>query len=145
MPRGHKPIDISIRFFEKVKISTSNPMWNGTTCWIWKASKNDKGYGGIGYQGKVVRSHRLAYEMLIGDIPDGLELDHLCRRRDCVNPFHLEPVTHKVNMSRGKAASKTHCLRGHPLSGSNVGINSVIKTRYCKTCKSINGNKRCYK
>jgi hypothetical protein len=69
-------------------------------CWNWTGSVNEKGYGRLSVNGKPRRAHRLAYEHMIGEIPQGLELDHLCKNRRCVNPWHLEPVTHLVNVAR---------------------------------------------
>lgn len=72
-------------------------------CWVWLGSISDSGYGTIGRGpgGKNVKAHRWVYENIIGKIPDGLQLDHLCRNRSCVNPAHLEPVTHTENIRRG--------------------------------------------
>lgn len=67
-------------------------------CWIWTGAHNSDGYGNFAYEGSWVQAHRLAYKKLVGYT--SLELDHLCRRRDCVNPNHLEPVTHAENMQR---------------------------------------------
>ena len=112
------------------------------TCWLWTASA-DRGYGQIyagGRLGKTLLAHRVAYEMLVGPIPEGLHLDHLCRVTLCVNPNHLEPVTPRENTLRGessmaKRARQTECLRGHPLSGANLYTNSK-GGRSCKICKN---------
>ena len=72
-----------------------------TDCWLWTASTVTGGYGRFRYLGKLMLAHRAAYEMLIGPIPAGLVIDHLCRTRRCVNPSHMEPVTQAVNISRG--------------------------------------------
>ena len=71
-----------------------------TGCWEWTGHVNNAGYGRV----KNDYAHRLAYEMFVGPIPDGADLDHLCRRRSCVNPAHLEPVTRSENVRRGYAA-----------------------------------------
>ena len=120
------------RFWEKVQIQT-----NG--CWEWTAAKDEEAYGFFRAGGKQVRAHRWAYEYCIGLIPPGLEPDHLCRNRSCVNPWHMEPVTNIVNILRGNGqgainARKTHCKKGHPLAGDNLGIQSDGKKRYCVTC-----------
>jgi len=116
-------------------------------CWEWRGSVNHSGYG-LAWDGKKLRIvHRIAYEELIGPIPAGLQIDHLCRNRPCINPAHLEPVTALTNVrrsangERGKNlvamhAAKTHCPQGHPYSGENL---YVCKTRprsgrQCKTC-----------
>lgn len=69
-------------------------------CWLWTGALCDSGYGRF-RAGTLVRTHRYAYELMVADIPDGLDLDHLCRRRACVNPYHLDPVTRGVNVRRG--------------------------------------------
>jgi HNH endonuclease len=80
-------------------------------------------------------AHRWAYSLLVGPISDGLEINHLCRNRACVNPDHLEPLTHadhaKVTRSRTK---KTHCPSGHPYAGDNLYINPTSKAPTCRAC-----------
>ena len=115
-------------------------------CWLFTASKTAAGYGKIGRGGKKLGwlyAHRVSYEIMVGPIPVGLTLDHLCRVPDCVNPDHLDPVPIGVNVARGTAAQarKAHaaeqvtCLRaGHALvAGRNQ--------RYCPTCKNENAVK----
>ena len=86
-------------------------------------------------------SHRLAYELEIGPIPAGLEIDHLCRVRNCVNPAHLEPVTHAENIRRGTGplaenARKTECVHGHPLEGANLYVRPGDGHRQCRACNT---------
>ncbi len=113
-----------------------------SACWIWSGKPNENGYGifgGNGYsrRGSSKRAHRRAYELAVGPIPDGLTIDHLCRRRLCVNPLHLEPVTLEENIRRARAAgAKTHCKRGHELTGANVHFRRDGRGRECQTCKS---------
>lgn len=111
------------------------------TCWLWTACTFRGGYGSFWFDGKLVRAHRFAYELLISPIPRGLQLDHLCRVRACVNPVHLEPVTGRENVLRGEGptafnALKTHCAHGHLLDEVNTYHSpSRPLGRYCWTCK----------
>lgn len=99
-------------------------------CWIWQGRTN-QGYGVYG--GRV--AHREAYKRIIGPIPDGLELDHLCLRPACVNPAHLEPVTRAEN-ARRRAANRTHCKNGHEYTPENTRFYSDRgwKVRACRAC-----------
>lgn len=106
-----------------------------TTCWIWTGWVNPEGYGRVVFKGKRYQAHRLVYEKLVGLIPKGLQLDHLCRNKSCVNPEHLEPVTAKENTLRGNGQSavnlrKTHCIRGHRLDGDNLMMIKRTCPRY---------------
>ncbi len=103
-----------------------------TGCWLWMGATYIGGRGGtrgshpLPYgQFRRMPAHRWAYERFVGPIPNGLQLDHLCRTTLCVNPDHLEPVTNRENVLRGTSPSagnarKTHCNRWHPLSGDNL-------------------------
>lgn len=111
------------------------------TCWLWTGMTTPTGYAsfyaGIHGGGKTY-AHRFVYDLMVGRIPDGYDIDHLCRVRNCVNPDHLEAVTHRENMLRGdtvvaRMAAKTHCAKGHPLDGIYEG------SRYCTTCKPRRG------
>lgn len=113
------------RFWEKVE-KTEN-------CWNWTASLRGDGYAQFFRNGQIpCYGHRWVYEHTIGPIPDGLFLDHLCRNRRCVNPWHLEPVTKKVNSLRG--LRKPYCKRGHRFDGDNV-IWSKDR-RQCRKCRN---------
>jgi hypothetical protein len=106
-----------------------------TDCWFWTGVVNGSGYGSTWLGGKWVGAHRLAYETLRGPIPAHYDIDHLCRRRLCVNPEHLEPVTRRENLRRGKTVvaahlAKTRCPKGHLYDWTdNRGA------RCCKTCR----------
>lgn len=104
------------------------------TCWLWEACKNEAGYGLINVEGRSRLSHRIAYEMLVGPIPDGLHLDHTCRVRHCVNPAHLEPVTNAENTRRGMWGNRQTCDKGHAYTVENVYIHPQRGTRMCRTC-----------
>lgn len=104
---GHEHIrPLWDRFWEKVIIPSKH------SCWRWNAAFYKNGYGKIGEgtrAGRNLLAHRVAYEFVLGDIPEGLDLDHLCRNRWCVNPYHLEPVTRKENLRRGDYVKGTRC------------------------------------
>ena len=94
-------------------------------CWLWTGTTIKGGYGRFTSGGHKILAHRFAYELLVGPVPGGFELDHLCRVHSCVNPDHLELVTHRVNTLRGLAptalnAKKTHCPQGHPYGEENT-------------------------
>lgn len=107
-------------------------------CWLWTGQILYHGYGHFWRRGttKVV-AHRFSYEALVGPVAAGLELDHLCRVRHCVNPEHLEPVTHSENNRRtaGLRAIKTHCKRGHEFTPENTRMNG--RARVCRECARI--------
>lgn len=117
------------RFWSKVSKSEA--------CWLWVGTVGSNGYGYLRHQGKDRLGHRLAYELLVGPIPEGLELDHLCRNRRCVRPDHLEAVTHQVNVRRGRGgehnATKTHCPWGHPYDEANTVTRDG--RRFCLACR----------
>ncbi|KPC66443.1 hypothetical protein ADL27_59345 [Streptomyces sp. NRRL F-6602] len=103
-------------------------------CWMWTGSTNGR-YGRIGKQ----YAHRLAYESAKGPIPEGLQIDHLCRNTLCVNPEHLEAVTGRVNLLRSRnfaarEAAQTECIYGHPLSGPNLYVDARGR-RQCRECR----------
>lgn len=113
------------RFWAKVVVVES--------CWEWVGATSN-GYGQMKADGKAKSAHRLSYEHHVGPIPDGLTLDHLCRNKRCVNPSHLEAVTHHENVLRGESGSavnarKTHCPAGHPYAGESG-------KRRCRACKN---------
>ena len=108
-------------------------------CWIWKDSKSRAGYAQFFTQGRRPVAHRVSYELFVGPIPEGLDLDHLCRNTSCVRPTHLEPVTRRENLVRGTGfiavnAQKSHCLNGHEFSPENTEIVRGSERR-CITCR----------
>lgn len=111
------------------------------TCWLWTAAKSDTGYGSFRNDSVTYNAHRLAYELLRGQVPSGLVLDHLCRVRHCVNPDHLEPVTERVNivdrsMSPTAVSTRTNrCKRGHEFTPENTRWQNAEHTKKtCRTC-----------
>jgi len=119
------------RFWEKVEKTNS--------CWNWTASKFKNGYGQFRLGGTMVLAHRFSYELSIEKITKGLEIDHLCRNRKCVNPEHLELVNHHMNLLRGNTiarfnAEKTHCPQGHAYTKENIYVESN-GSRHCRTCR----------
>ena len=115
------------------------------TCWLWTGFISPDGYGRFN-DGTDDRhnqcSHRWIYNHLKGEIEEGLEIDHLCRNRACVNPGHLEAVTHHENLMRGDSpparhARKTHCIHGHALTPENILAGQGPNCRKCRVCKNI--------
>jgi len=122
-------------------------------CWIWQRGKSKNGYGLIqigsragGHRRRTLYAHRVSYEVFAGPIPVGLELDHLCRNRACVNPAHLEPVTRSINTLRGAGPAKlgalngrkTHCKNGHPFDLANTRYRPT-GGRSCRACARKKG------
>lgn len=114
-------IPIEERLLERIELSD-------TGCWVYTGGLDKDGYGKIKEGprgGRTLRSHRVAYELWHGEIPPGLELDHLCRTRNCVNPSHMECVSGLENTMRGRSfvvanAAKTHCPKEHPYDKNNT-------------------------
>lgn len=119
-------------------------------CWIWTGYLNERGYGRVSYGGRYPYVHRLVWTLLADAIPVDRELDHLCKVKACANPAHLEPVTHQVNFERSlgelraaaKLRVKSHCKRGHPLSGDNLYVVPKTGERCCRECRRAEARER---
>lgn len=138
-PLGNGSTSAEIRFWLKVDRTD--------TCWLWTASVTAAGYAQLSINNRPHLGHRLAYEWLVGPIPPGTELDHLCRTPACVRPEHLEPVPHVVNVLRGQSpmainARKTHCVHGHEFTPANTYIHPTRGKRHCLACQRLHGRKK---
>jgi hypothetical protein len=125
-------------FFSKITV-------NENLCWVWNGELDIGGYGSVRINGVLMATHRVMYLLEHKSIPEGKELDHLCRNRLCCNPSHLEAVTHRENMLRGQNpsaenAKKSLCKRGHKLEGSNL-LPRSDGGRDCRICSRIRGKK----
>lgn len=139
------------RFMEKVQVLPND-------CWLWtgakKAGRKRKGisplYGAFGLNNKTVNAHVASYLFFKGNIKQGLEIDHLCRNTLCVNPNHLEAVTHSINCKRGlggehrkeECKTITHCPKGHEYNLLNTYINKHTGYRSCLKCIKENTKQR---
>lgn len=113
-------------------------------CWTWRGFLNDGGYGRFTIMGEPVYAHRFSHEHFVGAIPDGFEVDHLCKNPGCVRPSHLEAVAPRVNNLRSSSraaenARRTHCVNGHELVGENVAItvSGGVRRRRCRVCSRL--------
>ena len=128
----------ALRFWEKVEVSAHG-------CWEWRAATRS-GYGQF-YDGtRFVPAHRFAYELMVGPIPAGKLIDHLCRNRACVRPDHIEPVTNRENIMRGigrtaRHYKQTRCWRGHEFTPENT-YHRVKGGRQCRECTRLNARIR---
>lgn len=122
------------------KVDKNGPMPGADTlaaglgpCWMFTGSRNPLGYGRVTIDGRQVPAYRAAYQFVVGPIPVGMDLDHLCRNPPCVNPAHLEAVTHAENIQRGANATPRVCRKGHLRTPANTGRNAD-GTRKCLIC-----------
>lgn len=130
--KGRPRVSVADRYHSRYDI---DPV---TECWVWNKGRFSSGYGALYVGSNNKPAHRIGYELLIGPIPEGLELDHLCRNRPCVNPWHMEAVTHEENVRRGEAFNaianfNNVCVRGHQLTDWNVYVKRDGR-RQCKAC-----------
>ncbi len=121
------------RFLSRIQVTEDG-------CWKWTGTPHPAGYGSFQFRQASYLAHRVAYTWLKEPIPEGLDIDHLCRVRICVNPEHLEPVTRQVNLLRGHGvtagnAAKTHCKHGHEFTEANTYIDN-LGCRYCRACRA---------
>ena len=118
---------------------TCPPLWSETPCELWTGCLDDKGYGRQNRKGQSRRVHRARFEARFGPIPAGMEPDHLCRNRACMNTAHLELVSHRVNVLRGEAPSshaarRTECDRGHSFDEGTTHERADHWGRRCRRC-----------
>ncbi len=146
-------LTVEERFWSKVDKQGDNG------CWLWTAALSNHGHGRFMLDGQCKSTHRLAYEWLVGPIPDGLVLDHQCHNNDptcwagndclhrrCVNPAHLEATTQQINNLRGhNNGAKTHCPQGHPYDAANTWVNEKTGHRFCLACRNARNAARCRK
>ena len=117
------------------------------TCWVWTGKVDKTGYGSFGMRegtkSRTRSAHKILYEVLVGEIPTGMQLDHLCKVTLCVNPEHLEIVTPRENIMRSNGlaavnAQKTHCSNGHEFTEDNIYVPPKrLNRRYCRKCQKL--------
>ena len=117
----------------------TQPNINTDDCWLFAGWIVTSGHGRLyaRYEnGKIisVQAHVAVYEHMVGPVPEGLELDHLCENPPCINPEHLEPVTHREN-TRRYYRNLTHCRNGHEYTEDDIVYNPTGSTRMCRACK----------
>lgn len=115
-------------------------------CWLWTGYLDPGGYARVTIDDVRTVAHRVSWEYFVGPIPEGLTIDHRCRQRSCINPYHLEVVSLRDNILRGNAtgavnARKTQCSKGHPLSGPNL-YTTPQGRRICRVCRRVNARRR---
>jgi hypothetical protein len=142
---------LAVRGPEGVSV-LDHPFWTRVDasgdCWTWTGGRQSAGYGhySLGRRGLKTLAHRFAYELLVGPIPEGRQIDHLCRNHLCVNPDHMEPVTQRTNILRGTSPAAAHarvqtCPSGHPYDEANTCHRSNGR-RSCRTCSRQRNNAR---
>ena len=143
-------LDFSLKKFKRLQMHQYKEkllakLDKSNSCWIFTDSLDKDGYGRVRCGDKKIFAHRLSYQIFIGQIPDGLVIDHLCRNRSCANPEHLEAVSNAENIRRGETGKilkdKTHCPQGHEYNENNTRIKKSGH-RSCKECDRIAHNIR---
>lgn len=143
-----KPLNDSQRLVLERLMHRSDPVGD---CWVWGGALGSNGYGYIRYEGSSKLTHRVTYELLVGPIPAELEIDHLCRNTGCINPEHLEAVSHAENVRRGEGgrywSRRTHCSKGHRYTDANTRLDRK-GARVCRICtreydRARNERERC--
>ena len=119
---------LPLRFWNKCTLDPASG------CWLWTGGMNGTGYGRVKLNKRMQYPHRVAYEAMVGAVPAGLQLDHLCRNRSCCNPAHLEAVTASENMKRARSVVKpvSRCIAGHEFVPENTYL--TPDGRRCKAC-----------
>lgn len=143
MPKGRARMPVKDRIARNIRRQE-------TGCWLWTGSLTNQGYGSMQVDGVGTTAHRAAYQALVGPVPEGLVLDHLCRNRRCCNPAHLEPVRQRENTLRSPIAlgainaAKTHCPHGHPYDDANTYVYHYRNTtvRRCRECARLRAKNR---
>lgn len=151
--REYPKQDLLTRMMSSIKVDPE------TGCWIWQKGLHKAGYAKVKIRDRAIRQdlggHVVLYELMRGKVPEGLELDHLCRVRACVNPYHMEAVTHRVNMLRSPIcpaainARRTHCVNGHEFTQENTYLRALRSStvgakrgRMCITCRDARARAR---
>lgn len=139
MPKGvYVRPTVEQRFFDKVNKTEG--------CWLWVAPPGESGYGYLAINRRPVLAHRFSYELHNGPIPEGLQVNHTCDVRTCVNPEHLYSGTQQENMrdrdtrGRNPMSNKTHCKRGHPYDEENTY--NRLSSRSCRACNALRGREK---
>ncbi len=144
-PRFMQGATVEERFWAKVDKAGPLPDFapHLGPCWLWTASLfTQSRYGLLKVSDTNRGAHVVSYELVVGPVPAGLELDHLCRVRHCVNPSHLEPVTHQENARRGIYGMQTECLRGHNLMDPANLVPNKRGVRQCRECVKLHRRER---
>lgn len=149
---GPSPVRTMLRRSREERIISFIDFDGDGGCWLWTGQSNRGGYGlfseWVEGRKRTVPAHRVTFGLFRDEPPDSLDLDHLCRVRACVNPWHLEPVTRRENLARGinYQRNKTHCINGHEFTKENTSFTTSIRTgltrRRCRSCTNASGRRK---